>query len=170
MNIISFPVATVTCSHNQAFFHALGFKFFDNGIEGSYVKLPEGWSADFKYHNPFEFFVTISDNQRRLRASAMLLGQTAKIELFSRYRLVNYKPWLSPHNSELRLIDNATGYILFSQSYYPKFVPNKTSTDLISSNITVSNKNSYEAAYNNMLAFCIEYNITLNPEDPLAFW
>ncbi|MBO5142363.1 MAG: hypothetical protein J6C46_05115 [Clostridia bacterium] len=170
MNIISFPCVKVEFNYDSTIFSSLGFEFVDTGIEGSYLKLPEGWSADYQYHTPFEFFMIVTDNKRRLRANAIFIGQTAKFELLTRYSIINYKPWLSPFRSELRIVDNATNRLLYAKGYLPKLVPNKTSTDLEEPSFENTNFISYDDAYNDAINFCKEHNIDLTHNDPLKYW
>ena len=168
MNIISFPIGKVEYSHDFKIFKNLGFNIVDTGSEGSYAILPEGWSADYQYHTPFEFYMIITDIKRRLRATAYFVGKTAKVELLPRYNIINYKPWLSPFKSELRLVDNANNRVLIAQSYLPKLIPNQTSTDLIVPN--VENSIKYEDAYQTIIDFCIKNNIDINADNPTAYW
>lgn len=160
MIIISFPVQKVNFSHDYETFTNLGFKIIDNGPEGCYLKLPVGWLGTYQYHTSSQFVIEIKDNNRKVRAYATLVGNTANVELLNRYNVVNYKPWLSPSNSELRLIDTETGRIIFSQNYLPKLVPNNNSTDLILSE-SKSTVDDFDTAYKNMLDFCKANNIDL---------
>lgn len=169
MIIISFPVPAINYSHDIQTFLDLGFKIIDNGHEGSYIKLPEGWLGTYQYHTPFEFFIIIRDANRRIRAYATLLGNTSYVELLNRYKIVNYKPWLSPHNSELRLIDNETGNIIFSQSYYPQWVSNNNSTGLIPT-VQTPDTHTFDEAYNMLVAFCKKNNIDLEENNSSVEW
>jgi len=169
MNIISFPVEVVNYSHDIQTFLKLGFTLTDDTLEGSFLKLPENWLASYQYHTPFEFSIIIRDQQRRIRAYASLHGSIAYVELLNKYTISNYKPWLSPENSELRLIDNATGRILFSQNYYPKHQPNKNSNHLCN---TTYNKETarFEVVYQNLLDFCKQNNIDLEVNKTYVDW
>lgn len=169
MTIISFPVEKINYSHDIKTFLDLGFKIIDDALEGFYLKLPEDWLATYQYHTPFEFSIVIKDNRRRIRAYASLYGSIANIELINRYTILNYKPWLSPHNSELRLIDNTTGNTLFSQNYFPKHHCFKDNNLLI---ITAYSKDTvrFEVAYKKLLDFCKENNIDLEENKTSVNW
>lgn len=100
----------------------------------------------------------------------MLIGQIAYVELLPRYRIINYKPWLSPHKSEVRLIDSTNNRIIFSQNYLPKLVPNQNSTDLHTTKISSPDEQTYEIAYQKIISFCNNYNIIIESNNPLLGW
>lgn len=169
MIIISFPVTSIHYSHDIQKFIDLGFGITDDNAEGSYLQLPKNWLASYQYHTPFEFSVVIRDGDRRIRAYASLHGSIGTVELLNRYKILNYKPWLSPENSELRLIDNATGKIIFAQKYYPNHHSNKNSTHLCNTTYN-SEHEKFENAYQNLLDFCTENNIDLKANANHVDW
>ena len=169
MIIISFPVTSVHYSHDIQTFLNLGFKITDDEMEGSFLQLPKNWLASYQYHTPFEFSIVIRDGDRRIRAYASLHGSIANVELLNRYKILNYKPWLSPGNSELRLIDNATGNILFAEKYYPKHHSSKDSKTLCHTAYS-NNTERYGYVYQNLLNFCKQNNINLESNATYVDW
>lgn len=169
MIIISFPVPVINYSHDIQIFLDLGFTILGDDHEGWYIALPEGWLGTYQYHTPFEFFIIIRDANRRVRAYATLFGNTSYVELLNRYKIVNYKPWLSPHNSELRLIDNETGNIIFSQNYYPTWVSNKNSTGLMPT-AKRPGTCTFDEAYNMLIDFCKKNHIDLEANNSSVNW